>query len=139
MLQNRGLRCALNKGKEASTDELHVEAGLLKLKYRRKQHVLNFMYDRSSCKKNLKVKGDGVIVTRSQKKKVMKIRSPKTEKYKKSLSYRGSKQWNDLPEFHHVQDRNTFKKMVADRVFVKAHSVNVRLTIRSDCSQAELN
>ena len=34
--QNKGLRCALNKGIDAaSCDELHVEDSLLKLKYRR--------------------------------------------------------------------------------------------------------
>ena len=31
--QNKVLRCALNKGIETSSDELHSEAGLLKLKY----------------------------------------------------------------------------------------------------------
>ena len=35
VLQNKGLRCALNKGIETSMDELHSEANLLKLRYRR--------------------------------------------------------------------------------------------------------
>ena len=45
ILQNKGLHCAFGKGIETSTAELHTEAKLLKLRYRREQHLLNFMYD----------------------------------------------------------------------------------------------
>ena len=41
ILQNKGLRCALNKGIETSNADLHAEANLLQLKYRREQHDLN--------------------------------------------------------------------------------------------------
>ena len=51
VLQNRGLRCALNKGPDISTDELHDEAGLFKLK--RKQHLLHFMHGWAQDKKRL--------------------------------------------------------------------------------------
>ena len=44
-LQNKGLRCALNKGLQANTSELHTEAKLLPLNYRRELHLMNFMYD----------------------------------------------------------------------------------------------
>ena len=44
VLQNRGLRCALNKGIESSSDELHSEAKLLKLKFRCKQHFFFFFF-----------------------------------------------------------------------------------------------
>ena len=51
----------------------------------------------------------------------MRIRRPKTEKYKKSLAYRGPKEWNVLPvEFHLAQDRTVFNKLVADRLKLKA-------------------
>ena len=83
VIQNKGLRCALNKGLEASTDELHSEAKLLKLQYRREQHVLKCMFGKSGCEGNLKVKGTSGIVTRSQTKKLMKIRRPITEKFTK--------------------------------------------------------
>ena len=36
-IQNRGLRCALNKGMETSRDCLHTEAGILRLSLRRVQ------------------------------------------------------------------------------------------------------
>ena len=52
-LQNKCLRCALNKGMETSSDALHDEAKMLKLKYRREQHTLNFMYDSSLDPKKL--------------------------------------------------------------------------------------
>ena len=38
-LQNKGLRCALNKGIETSRACLHAEAGLLRLDFRRGQHL----------------------------------------------------------------------------------------------------
>ena len=46
VLQNKGLRCALGKALETSNLDLHREANLLKLKYRREQHLLNFMYEK---------------------------------------------------------------------------------------------
>ena len=46
-LQNKGVRCALSMGQEAHSADLHEEAKLLKLKYRREQHLLNFLYDKS--------------------------------------------------------------------------------------------
>ena len=62
-LQNKCLRCALNKGIETSSVDLHEEAKLLKLKYRRAQHMLNFMYDFLLDSSNLKVKSKSSIVT----------------------------------------------------------------------------
>ena len=47
VLQNKGLRCALKKDKDASTDEMHDDVNLLKLRYRREQHMLYFMLDMS--------------------------------------------------------------------------------------------
>ena len=41
ILQNRGLRCALNKGIDTGSDELHTEANLIKLCFRREHHLLN--------------------------------------------------------------------------------------------------
>ena len=45
MLQNKGLRCALNADKYADTDELHVNANILRLKYRRESPLMNLMFD----------------------------------------------------------------------------------------------
>ena len=52
ILQNKGLRCALGKDIETSIDDLHEEAKLLRLKFRRNQHLLNFMYDQAQNQQN---------------------------------------------------------------------------------------
>ena len=70
VLQNKGLRCALNKGIEANTCELHSEAKLLKLKHRRDQHVLNFMYGKSRSGESLKNKVENGVVTGRRRKKL---------------------------------------------------------------------
>ena len=114
VLQNKGLRCALNKGIETASDDLHVEAKLHKLKYRREQHLLNFMFDRAQSADNLKTASSSTIVTRSHCKKLLKIKRPRTEKFKKSLAYIGPSKWNALPEaIQHLQSRESFKTSVA--------------------------
>ena len=113
VLQNKGLRCALGKGKYTNSKELHVEAGFswLQLKYRRDLHMLNYMYDMSQIEENVrKNRGEGMR-TRSCNKKLLKIRRPRTEKYKKSLAFRGPKKWNSLPsELHFLKTRNQFSQ-----------------------------
>ena len=120
-LQNKGLRCALNKGIETSSSELHREAGLLKLKYRREQHLLHLVYDWSKNKGNLKVKPVNSVVPRSQAKKLFKIKKPYTEKFKKSIAYRGPRKWNLLPlDFHESATKPAFKHLVKCRVAKKS-------------------
>ena len=85
ILQNKGLRCALSKSKDFSSDEIHNKAGLLRLKDRRDQHLLNSMYDWSKDPRKLKVKTTVGVSTRSSDKKLLKIKKPRTEKYKKCL------------------------------------------------------
>ena len=53
-IQNKGLRCTLNKGRD-KYDELHKEANLLKLCYRREQHILNFVFCNTQLVSNLRV------------------------------------------------------------------------------------
>ena len=47
-LQNRALKCALNRDKRYSTKLLHSEARILKLNLRRKKHILLQMYQCST-------------------------------------------------------------------------------------------
>ena len=56
ILQNKGLRCALCKDIDTSTVDLHTEANLLKLHFRREQHILNFVYDSAQVTSNLSKK-----------------------------------------------------------------------------------
>ena len=113
ILQNKGLRCALNRDVETSTEDLHVEAKLLKLKYRREQHLLNYMYDRAQDPLMLKSKNKCTVKTRSSNKKILNLKRPRTEKFKKSLAYLGPKKWNALSEeYHHIQTKPSYKSLV---------------------------
>ena len=71
ILQNKGLRCALNKGIETSRDQLHEEAGLLKLNLRREQHLLNFLYDWSLDPNKISKRSAGSVQTHSYLKKLL--------------------------------------------------------------------
>ena len=123
VLQNKGLRCALNKDIETSIDDLHREADLLRLKYRREKHLLSFMYDMSRQKKNVKCNKRLGVVTRSQGRKLLRLPRPKTEKLKKSLTYRGPKKWNILPgEIQNLDSRTEFKSKVQIYVEQKAQA-----------------
>ena len=121
VLQNKGLRCALNRGSDTSTDELHAAADLLKLKYRRELHTLKFMYGASSCPNNLVSRAEDVLVTRSCRKRTLKVKRPKTEKFKNSLAYLGPHKWNALPlDLHQAADRWEYKRLAQNWVNQKA-------------------
>ena len=121
ILQNKGLRCALNKGIEMSITELHLEARLLRLKYRREQHLLNFMYDQAKIPTLMKTRPKNMIKTRSSNKKIMRLKKPRTEKFKKCLAYKGPKTWNSLPEsMHYVQTKASYKLLVGQMVDKKS-------------------
>ena len=111
VLQNRGLHCALNKAKDefTSIDDLHSEAHLSKLAIRRDEHMLNLMFDLAQDPVQVKATHLGVS-TRSQNKRLLKVKRPKTEKFKKSLTYRGPTKWNNLPaRLHDLPTKNLFK------------------------------
>ena len=91
VLQNKGLRCSLNRDQESNVGDLHKDAKLLKLKYRREQHILNYMYEYAQVEGNLKAKTRDTVRTRASSKLLLKIKRPRTEKFKKSLAYRGPK------------------------------------------------
>ena len=87
---------------------------LFKLKFRREQHMLNFMYDVAQDKSNRKLTTKLSVRTRSSKNILLKVKLPRTEKYKKSLAYLGPKKWNDLSEdFHSMPSKASYK---ADRL-----------------------
>ena len=78
ILQNKGLRCVLNKDRYTSRDELHSEAGLLHLKHRRNMHILNYMFDMSKIAGNIVEPKEEGVKTRSQNERLFKLRRPKT-------------------------------------------------------------
>ena len=125
ILQNKGLRCALHKGLETSITELHAEAKLLKLKYRREQHVLNLMFENAQNNKLLRAKSNYTIKTRSSSKKLLRVKRPYTEKFRKSLTYYGPKKWNGLhQDLQHAPNKNLFKLLVSNFITNKSESAN---------------
>ena len=121
ILQNKDLLCALGRDTDTSIVDLHKSANLLRLKFRREQHLLNHNYDTAQDETTHKVNSKVPVKTRSSKKLLLKIKRPHTERFKKSLAYVGVKKWNDLPQgFHHTQTKAVYKSMVADWVEKKA-------------------
>ena len=121
VLQNKGLRCALQVDKYTDTVELHTEAKLCKLNRRRELHLMSHMYDMAQCNSNLKARAVDGVKTRSSEKKLLKIKKPATEKFKKSLAYKDPKKWNALPTRLHQLDTRAkfnsgFKIFMAEKV-----------------------
>ena len=124
ILQNKGLRCALRRSSEYNSSDLHKEANLMKLKFRREQHLLNFMFDQALNSINHKQRPATAVTTRSQSKKLLKIKRPYSERFKKSLAYNGPKSWNALPErFHHTQIKGAFKSAISTWICKRAATV----------------
>ena len=121
VLQNKGLRCALNKDVDFSSADLHEEANLLKLHHRREQHTLNLIYDTAQIVVNRKANSKSSISTRSSNKVMLKTKRPRTEKFKRSFAYVGPTKWNALPErFHHTQSKAAYKALVSNWISLKA-------------------
>ena len=113
VLQNKGLRCALNKDARECSDDIHEEAKIHKLKFRREQHLLNFMYDWSLDSTKWKVKSGSAMQTRSHKKRLLYTKRKQTEKFKKSFAYKGPNKWNCLSEdFHQAGCKGHYKLLV---------------------------
>ena len=83
ILQNKGLRCALKADRDVSTEELHTDSKLLRLKHRREIHLLNFMYDQAQIGSNIKKACTVGVKTRSSKKKLLDLKSPTLKSLRK--------------------------------------------------------
>ena len=105
-LQNKALRCALSKDKYTRSEDLHREGKILKLRDRRHVHVLLHMFQLPDFKL-----WKTHQATRSSKKKLISLRKPKNEKYKKSIAYQGPKLWNSLPA--HLQKMDSYYEFKA--------------------------
>ena len=93
--------------------------------------MLNFMFGNSCNQDSLVTKSGIGVVTRSQRKKMMKVKRPKTEKFKKSLAYRGPKRWNSLlVEIHQVEDKIMFRRLARDWVSQKAQKAQIAQSVQ---------
>ena len=111
-LQNRALKVIHQVDRYYETDLIHDGSNLLKLRYRREQHLLQFMYTKRNDQSLRKPRRKGVI-TRAGTKCNFQLRKPNTEKYKRCSSYVGPKLWNRLPLSAQISDNGTiFKQKV---------------------------
>ena len=119
-LQNKALKCALGKDKRYNTNTLHKEAKLLKVKHRRKIHLLEHYFRLSRLPNFKDWKKKPKISTRSSKKRLMAINKPNTTKYQNSIFYKGPKAWNALPsELQHADNLNAFKPKLKNHLTLK--------------------
>ena len=78
------------------------------------------MFDMSKTNGMLRCRNIGMS-TRSSKKKLFKMRRPRTEKFKKSFTYLGPKKWNALPNnIQLVQTKAEFKSMLNAHIEIKS-------------------
>ena len=79
------------------------------------------MFDMSCIDENVKKINKEGVVTRAQKFKSLKVKKPRSEKFKKSLTYLGPKKWNRLPgALRQIESKLSFKREIAIHVEQKA-------------------
>lgn len=110
--QNRGLKVALSRDVRYGTNDLHKEAGLAswEVHARIAQTRLMFKYKYNEEYVEHNVEGR---LTRLQMGPIYKLITPRTDRYKNSISYMGRKEWNSLPAYLRCMDSYSyFKKAV---------------------------
>ena len=128
ILQNRALRIANGVDRDTEIEDLHTQSKLMKLKTRRRQHLLQFIYNRKDdiCAKR---RINYAIRTRASLKNNLLVKKPNTEKFKKCAAYLGPKFWNTLPT--HIQaseNKFVFKnKLLKQLKRTPSHSLSSHL------------
>ena len=115
-LQNKALKCALNKEKLYGTREVHAKANIAKLVVRRKIHTLLHFFQLTRNPKFKGWKAKLKINNRSNKKKLMLVKKTNLVLFKKSITYRGPKIWNKLPP-----ERQTINSYFAFKTHLESH------------------
>ena len=125
VLQNKALRVIHKVDRCYSSDMVHQDSQLLKLKYRREIHLVNFMFGIREDLKAREPKRRYGIRTRSSNKLNFSLRKPNTEKYKKCASYQGITSWNRLPTaIQQEQNKLIFKNKVPKHIISKIRDHN---------------
>ena len=79
------------------------------------------MCDLSKDDCNLKVQRSEGVRTCYSRKKLMRVKRPKTERFKRSLTYRGPRKWNALPEdLQFKETKGEFKNKVQTYILQKS-------------------
>ena len=125
VLQNKALRVIHKVDRCYSSDTVHLDSRLLKLKYRREIHLVNFMFGIREDLKAREPERRYGIRTRSSNKLNFALRRPNTEKYKNCASYQGIKSWNRLPTaIQQEQNKLIFKNKVLNHITSKIKDQN---------------
>ena len=92
-VQNKSLKICLLANSKTDTDFVHTHARTPKLCNRRKVHLRNFMFTQKRLLHLLDAKQ---VCTRARDAPLFKVATPNCEAYKRSVSYNGATEWNNL-------------------------------------------
>lgn len=110
--QNKGLKMALARDIRYDTNELHKEAGLASWEVRARIALTRLMFKYKYNEEFVEPDLDN-RQTRLQTGPFYKLVTPRTDKFKNSVSYLGRSEWNSLPAYIRCIDSYPhFKKTV---------------------------
>ena len=93
-MQNIGLKVCLRTSIRTDTDLIHFLVKTPKLEYRRRVHLLNFMYRNLQKHHLIDIKR---VNTRARDAPLFKVTFPNTLAFKRSVLHNGAMVWNALP------------------------------------------
>ena len=106
-LQNKCLKICMGKDRRFNTERVHKLAKVPFLSDRRNAHLLNFMYGRKGNRALLNTRE---MRTRAHDAPLFNVPVPRCEAFKRSISYFGSTEWNNLgPDIRNIDRYLTFK------------------------------
>lgn len=106
-LVNRSLRICLHESRDANVVRMHLNVKILPLKIRRNIALMKLMFGRIISKKFDIQAETHKVGTRGNKYVKLNIPFPKTEFFRKSLTYQGPARWLALP--NHMTDNSMDK------------------------------
>lgn len=108
----KGLKLALARDVRYGKNDLHKEAGLASWEVQARIALTCLMFKNKYNEEYVELNSSGRL-TRLQMGPFYKIDTPRTDKYKNSVSYMGRNEWNSLPAYLRCLDSHTcFKQAV---------------------------
>ena len=109
-LQNAALRTVYRQDNYARVYDLHIRANLLPLKLRREITLIKIMHTKVYNNEGICVRN---LNTRNYDDPVMDICRPNSNRFSKSVAYRGPVSWNQLkPDLRCINDKYVFVKAI---------------------------
>ena len=109
-LQNAALRTVYRQDNYARVYDLHIRANLLPLKLRREITLIKIMHTKVYNNEGICVRN---LNTRNYDGPVMDICRPNSNRFSKSVAYRGPVSWNQLkPDLRCINDKYVFVKAI---------------------------